>query len=394
MNNCFEYYTLKLKTRSPVFVGNGKEVGKKEFYYSSKKDIIRFIDMNKLMEYMLKTDMEDGKNRIQKFEDFMINKSERDKTVNLYRFIKDIAVDMSAIKAMTIYKVKNNGCFDDEHSLSAISCFMRNKENKAYIPGSSVKGMLRTVLLQYLIRENNYQPHCMETDKKGNPKPPSKILAEEAENAEKDLINILPLKMRNGRPNINDAVNSIMKGLSISDSEFIDDSNFIVCRKFDIPGTGSCENKMNSVRECLKRGVEVEFKIKIDKRYFKPENIKLSFEQLFNKMVAEFDKEYSEFYLSKFPIPDGNKNDFNDSFVILGGGSGFFGKNITYTMNGFRKGLKKTSDNMKKNKINGKFVNPNDYSVGISPHMLKDTKIGDVYFHLGLCSVSLEREIL
>lgn len=373
-----------------MFVGSGREVGKKEFCYSPKKDIIRFIDMNKFLEYMVNQDNQDGKNRVQKFESFML--SERESEVPLNQFMNNIDVAVSDRNNMTIYKVKNNGCFDNEHTLSAISCFMRNKENKAYIPGSSIKGMLRTMLIQHLIRQSKYKPHCYDTDRNGNPKKPAEILKEEAENAEKELINLLPLKQKNGTPNINDAVNSIMRGLIISDSAFIDDSNFIVCKKYDIPKSGIYENKINIARECLARGVEVEFKIKIDKRYFKPKNIHISFEQLFNEMVAEYDREYREFYLSRFPIPNGNKNDFSESFVILGGGSGFFGKNITYTLNGFQGGLRKTSNAMSRNKIGGKNVNPNDYAVGISPHILKETKIGSTYYHLGLCSVSIERD--
>ena len=392
MNNCFEYYTLKLKTLSPTFVGSGKEVGKKEFCYSPKKDIIRFIDMNQFMEYMINQDDIDSNNRIDKFDSFML--SENEKEVPLNTFMNNIGVKVSDRSAMTIYKVKNNGCFDNEHTLSAISCFMRNKENKAYIPGSSVKGMLRTLLLQHLIRQNRYKPHSLETDRNGNPKRPDKIIYEQAENAEKELINILPLKNKNGAPNLNDAVNSIMKGLIISDSEFIDDSNFIVCKKFDVPKNGIDINKINTARECLKRGAEVEFKIKIDKRYFKPKNISGSFEQLFNEMVAAFDSEYKDYYLDRFTIPNGNKDDFGKPFVILGGGSGFFGKNITYTLNGFQGGLRKTSDALSRNKIGGKNVNPNDYAVGISPHILKETKIGSTYYHMGLCSVSIERDFV
>ena len=44
MNDDFEYYTLKLKTLAPVFVGSGKSISKKEYYYTPKKDIIRFFD--------------------------------------------------------------------------------------------------------------------------------------------------------------------------------------------------------------------------------------------------------------------------------------------------------------------------------------------------------------
>ena len=53
MNDIFEYYTLKLTTLSPVFVGSGQSIGKKEFCLLPKTDKIRFIDMEKLIDFNL-----------------------------------------------------------------------------------------------------------------------------------------------------------------------------------------------------------------------------------------------------------------------------------------------------------------------------------------------------
>ena len=53
MDNIFEYYTLKLTAKSPVFVGSGQSVSKKEFCYSPKKNKIRFMNMEKVIEYLI-----------------------------------------------------------------------------------------------------------------------------------------------------------------------------------------------------------------------------------------------------------------------------------------------------------------------------------------------------
>ena len=55
MNNVFEYYeyyTLKLKTLAPVFIGSGKSVGKKEFCYIPETNRIVFMDMKKIIDYI------------------------------------------------------------------------------------------------------------------------------------------------------------------------------------------------------------------------------------------------------------------------------------------------------------------------------------------------------
>ena len=55
MNNVFEYYeyyTLKLKTLAPIFIGSGKSVGKKEFCYIPETNRIVFMDMKKIIDYI------------------------------------------------------------------------------------------------------------------------------------------------------------------------------------------------------------------------------------------------------------------------------------------------------------------------------------------------------
>ena len=390
MNNCFEYYTLKLTTLSPTFVGSGKKVGKKEFCYSQKGDTIEFIDMNKLIELLVKLDAQDDKDRVKQFEEFMMRQTGKAEDT-LYKFMSDVGFQPAQRQAVTIYSVSNNGCFNGDHTLCDISCFMRDGKNRAYIPGSSIKGMIRTMLVQYLIQTSKYEPHSFATTRNNKPKTIKQILAEEAENAENELLHTLRCKLtKNGQINVKDAVNSIMKGLIVSDSEFISDSNFIVCMKYDMRRDGLA-NKINLARECLRQGVEITFHIKIDKRYFCPKGVNVDFITLFNEMVAAYDSEYCSFYLPYFPMPDGNKKSFESPFVILGGGSGFFGKNITYKLNGFEKGLEKTAELMYPNKINGVYVNPADKDVGISPHVLKDTLLGTTYYHLGICHASVGR---
>lgn len=386
MNDVFEYYTLKIRTLSPVFVGSGKSISKKEFCYIAKQNCIRFMDMEKFIEYIAANDecqstKGRGKfSRAEKFEQYLLDDKRlglKEPDNGLKDFMNLIEVPVGKRKEMMIYEIDNASAFDVDHTVTDIQCFMRSKDNRAFIPGSSIKGMLRTVLLQYLIRK--CKPSSPQSEFR---------LSKEAEVAEKELINTLQLKKKNGQPNRDDALNSIMKGLIISDSEPIENENFILCKKMDVNSEGSYnqQNNLNVARECIKPGTEVSFKIKVDKRYFKPARLKESFSELFGNMVRSFDEEYKEMYMSKFKTPDGNKSHFSKQFVILGGGSGYFSKNIIYTLDGYRRALPKVSDFMHKQFKN---QNPDDEQIGISPHMLKETKTGGQMFHMGLCEAVL-----
>ena len=410
MNDIFEYYTLKLTTLSPVFVGSGQSIGKKEFCLLPKTDKNRFIDMEKLIDYFVKENPEN----LELFEKFMLEdaslakETRRAKDGTLYTgteclnkkwlhtFLNLIAMPVSARKNCARYEISNDGMFQDDKTLCEIQTFMRGTYGgiqKAYIPGSSVKGMLRTALLQQLIRCN---PDLLP--------PESDINKKEEENITAALLNTLKLKYKYGVPDTNDAVNSIMKGIIVSDSEPIPDECLTVCKKIDRTSRqgGGAEQLLNVARECIKPYTEVTFKIKVDKRYFCPTGIEMNFEALFHEMIRAFDEDYRKFYLSQFSKVEGNQQDFQNEFLVLGGGSGYFGKNIIYTRYGFSKGLKKVSQYMREKDFDkhgkpkdktGKLKNPDDYHLhGISPHMLKLTMYQDKMYHMGICDVTLERD--
>ena len=67
MDNIFEYYTLKLTAKSPVFVGSGQSFDKKDFCLLKKTDKIRFMDVDKLIEYLSQSDR-----NMELFEKFML----------------------------------------------------------------------------------------------------------------------------------------------------------------------------------------------------------------------------------------------------------------------------------------------------------------------------------
>lgn len=395
MEHIFEYYTLRLTTKSPVFVGSGQSISKKEFCFVPQKDVIRFMDMEKLIEYFSQSDRE-----LELFEKFMLNDPSLKKAGELgtkygeecfskkwlNKFLD--LIDMSEIKRTdyVLYEIDNDSMFQDDKTPCKIQRFMRGADGRAYIPGSSVKGMLRTALLQQIIRQNP-DKLPFESDMK-----------HEGKNIENQMINTLTLKRdRNGIPNNKDAVNSIMKGISISDSEPISNDSFTVCKKIDLKKDGSF-NTINLVRECIKPYTEVVFHLKVDKRYFKPVGIQSDFEPLFREIIRAFDEDYRNFYLTKFRNLDFNEKQLKNDFLVLGGGSGYFGKNVIYTRFGFEKGLKKVSDYMKTKTqfINGKkvFTNSDDYGLRISPHILKITQYQGEMYHMGICDVDLERETI
>ena len=201
MNNVFEYYeyyTLKLKTLAPIFIGSGKSVGKKEFCYIPETNRIVFMDMKKIIDYIFENKPE----YIKWFEKFMLDDASLEKDTmrksgefkgGLRVFLDAINMDEKTRKDCTIYEISNDGVFGESNTLCDIQCFMRGSDGRVYIPGSSLKGMIYTMLLQQLIRKNR--------NKLGNEKYSinKKKDIEDAEIRPK-LTNTLSLKYKKGKP--------------------------------------------------------------------------------------------------------------------------------------------------------------------------------------------------
>ena len=383
----YSYYTLELTAKGPVFVGSGQSANKKEFLYMPDKGEagrIAFVDMDKVLSYISGLD----EKFVKWFEMLLLNdgalknvsyngiKGSDCLTNGLYKFLKMTDTPDEVINSFTEYEIDNDGVFSEERTLCEIKRFMRGADGRIYIPGSSVKGMLRTALIQHLIRNHPDKNRLFEFRANDS----IKYLSKTGDTIEEQLINTLTLKKTRDKKNFDtrSPLNSIMRGLRVSDSAPLPESSLTVCRKIDMNAKiGSCDRII--ARECLRPGTTVSFEISVDTNLFRPYNISVGFAELFGEMVNGFDEEYNAFYLTHFPEAD----ELYEPFLFLGGGSGYFSKNIVYTRSGFEKGLEIVS---------GKIMKKNDKEeYGISPHTLKITEYRGRTCQMGLCGVRLKK---
>ncbi|MFR8335041.1 MAG: type III-A CRISPR-associated RAMP protein Csm5 [Oscillospiraceae bacterium] len=134
--------------------------------------------------------------------------------------------------------------------------FIRNAAGQVYLPGSSVKGAIRTALLLEKMQEE--LPEKDEDQRK-------RVLASrkrEKEIPEGRYLNLLELRTRDGKV-LDDAVNSIMRGLQISDSLPVPDSQMMLSKKVDVNQDGEAHT-ITCVRECIRPEVELHLKLTLD----------------------------------------------------------------------------------------------------------------------------------
>lgn len=348
-----ETYQVILTTQSPVFVGSGTCIKKTEYCYYPNMRRAYIIDQNKFFHFLMENQL------IDKYEEFVFSGNG-----DLAGFLRSCGYDHNDVSQFMLYSTDVGDALNETGANKDIHCFMRNQRQQAYIPGSSLKGALRTVLLTKMIAKQPY-PNTSFTlwDKK----------------AEKQMQQYYFHRLKL-KENKRDLLNDIMRTISISDSEPIDNSAFTLCGKQDVAPDGSVK-KINVVRECVKPGVEIRFALTIDKSFGKY----ISVEEI-RAAIADYASYYHKEYLRYFPGAQAGTLPPNSIFI--GGGSGYFSKNVVYPILGHERAVRAVSDFMR-----GKFPavrHEIDLQLGISPRKLKCTSYRRMRYQFGLCQVEIQ----
>jgi CRISPR-associated protein Csm5 len=212
-----EVYSVTLTTKTPVFIGSGSTIGKKEFFVDRNK--IHVLDMDAVMKAVFQNGL------INDFQNLMLSNNYS----STHEFLKSFFTD-TEIKEMIRYSCQCADVFSYGKPPTEIQQFWHTPDNHPYIPGSSVKGAIRTCLIGAELLDEQ-------------PVKYSEI---------KDRIHKLENKY-----------NNIMRYLSVSDSEPLAPTDLTLCKKYDVNTLGTAK-PLNLVRECIAPGKKLKFKITID----------------------------------------------------------------------------------------------------------------------------------
>ena len=349
-------YTIKLTAVTPFHVGSGVKYSKKEYYVNDRTNVVTLFDMNKIMEWIA------GRGRsgyADAFERFMLSQDN-----NISAFMQDVLrMSQEEQKECIAYSMTCRGATGNARNRD-LWAFMRDAEGRPYVPGSSLKGALRTVLLVKMLRDRALRIDTSSTD-----------LKKTADSAEVSLLN----RLNKIRPQYN-ALNSIMSGFSVSDSLPFDKDKIMIAPKIDVDTDGK-EGRILLLRECAVPGTELLFSLTLSdeaERFIDVEYLK--------QAIAEFGDYYTDCYLSKYPK---SLRENLDGCIFLGGGSGYYAKNIIYPLfaGDRQRALKAVSDFMS-DKFK-KHRHDKDERLGISPHMLKCTYVDGRLRQIGVCRVEI-----
>ena len=354
-----QIFDLTLNVWTPLFVGNGSSYTKKEYLRNARSGKVSFFDEQKFFHFLVEHDLVD------KYEQFMLSKQS-----DLWAFLtKDCGISDAELKMLTRYQIEAGDALDAERPPKEIRAFQRDAQGRAYIPGSSIKGALRTAWLLRAVLADHSSLHSLAPGRW-------------ATFPEEKYVNQLHLRTRKDGIIASDAVNSIFRGIQISDSLPIPDSHMMIAEKTDSFTDGGTHS-INLCRECVAPGTAIRFKLTLDQSVLKN---RITKENLL-EAIQQFDAYYQQTYARHFTAPRGAVSLPQQPYLILGGGSGFFSKSLAYPYLGEKDGLRWTTNQMMQ--MFRKHRHECDTEKGISPRTMKYTRFRGRLYPYGYCGVSI-----
>lgn len=374
MNSYLKTYKIILTTKAPVFIGSGKDLNKKEYIYEYHKSKVHIPDFAKMFEFINKT------HRVEKFQDYMLNYRG-----DFSRWLKDNNIFPQEYMQWIDYSLfVDEGVFEDGGKNEIHTC-MKDAYGCPYIPGSSLKGAIRTALLANDILKNKGKYSRMSSDvMRAELKGRTKMLRQETDRIEQTAFSTLNRVDEKGKPiKPSNAVNDVMSGIRISDSKPLDKNCLILCRKIDESTTG-VQKYMPLLRECIKPDTTVEFDLTIDTTL-----TEITVNNII-EAINNFAKHNAQNFDSAFK-PNGQ---LPSNTIVLGGGAGYQTKTITYPLLGKNPdSVKRTSQIISATlgkKIAETHKHYKDVSLGISPHTAKRTYYLKKKYTMGVCTIEIK----
>lgn len=362
-----------METTSPVFIGSGEKIAKKEYIFNDKESKVYIPNLGKMYQFLKERELLDA------YQEYLLN----DKRDYAY-WLKAQGVQKNDYMPWILYSLDSGDAVFEQRSKKEILTFHKDAYGQPYIPGSSIKGFFRTALLHNGIQQQEKQEleqmryAVRNAERKGR----NSYLSKEIKDIESSHFNILK-KDQKGRSS---AVNDYMSGFRVSDSRPLSMEDLVLCQKVDINVEGS-ENRINLIRECIKPGRRIVADITIDTTEF-PYTVRE-----LERAVQSFMEMYEKVFVSKYP---GKRKKYsNDNMLLLGGGIGYVSKTASYSVLG-EEGVDTVSkiiENTLSFRQKKEHKHGNDKRLGVSPHILKCTKYNNQLYEMGYCNWKIQENI-
>ena len=293
MKTEYRTFQFSLLAMAPIHIGNGEKYTSREFIYEN--GYFYFPDMGKFYNRMVE------KGYDQKFERFLQETKPSPRNNRLISFLEDNRISDRNFGGYRIIetKLETNNNYLRGGALNQVSKFIRDSFGNPYIPGSSLKGAIRTILMNTNPDWNN-----------------KNVVQDEKENK-----SLIPWGAKKGQD-----YDDLFNAIRVSDSKPFSNDRLILVQKWDNKAKPPRAKSIPLYREAIVPSTKINFTITTTTK-----EAGILIEEL-GKRAQAFYKAYKNFFLSDFPE---NKIQPNLQYPIyLGAGSGAWTKTIFKQANG------------------------------------------------------------
>lgn len=326
-----ETYKVTIRTLGPVHIGSGRSLDNSDYIYDPSTQMIHVINGRKFVQFL---------NAHNQLTNYLNDVEKKGRRLNLYTYLTKSTKlpdkwDEFIEYSMRIYA-------PDKNKLNTIQPFIRDSMNYAYLPGSSLKGAIRSILV-------------------GNKR-------------DRDT-------------------NQLMGNILVSDSAPIDDQSLVVYQKVDM---NKKENPLSLYRECIDVDQAIVTYITINHGVTSIDELKnrlsLYYRNYYNKYLIGFEQtDAGKVVFEENKVPSVPNQQDDEQVMFLGGGVGFAYKTTHYQRYNKRKAREEAFNVLRQRfrHVYGKFTHVPENV----PIVLKGTRntLTDTPYLQGACSISFTK---
>ena len=146
MQQFLKHYRVKIRVLSPIHIGSGEKIKKKEYIYMPWNHRVIIPNVEKMYEDVCARGWE------KEFTSFLMDS--RNGEMPLSTWLAQKKLREADYEAWKLYEMDAGEAFVDRTSRQQeIDAFVKDAYGLPYVPGSSVKGMFRTALLVWEIKK-------------------------------------------------------------------------------------------------------------------------------------------------------------------------------------------------------------------------------------------------
>jgi len=374
-------YVLEIETEGPVHIGNGEKHSPYEFVYQPETKRFGLLNEGKWLKFL-----KDNK---------LYEKYEKDAMCKNFKVYNWMCQNFIEPWDKDIYRYIIDGVEQDkDKGLNDVSCQIKNYKGEPYIPGSSIKGMLRTAIFSCHLakKKKDYLEEwesisdCIKNNK-------MRDLRKCIQSIEEKCFGSIPNKDEG--KSLSKQLLDVFRAVLVSDTDAVPIEEITIVQKNDWgERTVNSGKTLPLWREAIRKSSLLRFEIAIDINMLKSCKIGITkIEDILEMLNFYYENILTEFE-SNFKVQDfdGVYSSKEKPLVYLGGGTGFHTKSILYSLAPDMQ----SASRLVAEHLDRQFKEKHKHVITdrkVTPRTIKFAKTQQGLCKMGLCSIRVVDEI-